>query len=65
MPEYPDGHFRLAQAYLAAGKTEKAREHGAAAVRLFPSEEHEKFLAALDKRIKEDAKPPSSNGQSR
>jgi tetratricopeptide (TPR) repeat protein len=48
----PDAHRRLANAYLAAGKLDKAREHFAEAVRLFPSEENEKSLAAMDARIK-------------
>jgi tetratricopeptide (TPR) repeat protein len=51
-PQYPDAHRRLAGAYLAAGKTEKAREHYAEAFRLFPSEENEKLLIAIDRRIK-------------
>jgi tetratricopeptide (TPR) repeat protein len=41
-PQYPDGHSRLAVAYLAAGKVEQAREHYAQAFRLFPSEENAK-----------------------
>lgn len=51
-PEYPEGHHRLAMAYLAAGKLQKARDHFAEAFRLFPSEENEKLLAAIDKRLK-------------
>jgi tetratricopeptide (TPR) repeat protein len=53
MPQYPEGHHRLASAYLAAGKIEQAREHYAQAFRLFPSEENEKLLIAIDRRIKE------------
>ena len=52
-PQYPEGHHRLTSAYLAVGKIEKAREHYARAFRLFPSEENEKLLIAMDKRIKE------------
>src|SRR5437899_3143573 len=37
-PQYPEGHHRLASAYLAAGKTKQAREHYAQAFHLFPSE---------------------------
>ena len=51
-PLYPDGHRRLAVAYLAAGRIEKAREHYAEAFRLFPSEENEKLLMAIEKRNK-------------
>ena len=51
-PQYPEGHLRLASAYLAAGKTEQAREHYAQAFQLFPSEENEKLLIAIEKRIK-------------
>jgi tetratricopeptide (TPR) repeat protein len=51
-PQYPDAHRRLAGAYLAAGKTDKAREHYAEAFHLFPSEENEKLLIAIDRRIK-------------
>jgi tetratricopeptide (TPR) repeat protein len=49
-PQYPEAHTRLAGAYLAAGKLDKAREHYAEAFRLFPCEENEKLLAAIDKR---------------
>lgn len=59
-PQYPEGHRRLAGAYLAAGNIEKAREHYAEAFRLFPSEENEKLLIAIDKRIKAENQPPSS-----
>ena len=51
-PLYPDAHHRLAAAYLASGNLEKAREHYAEAFRLFPSEENEKLLAAIEKRLK-------------
>jgi tetratricopeptide (TPR) repeat protein len=53
-PQYPDAHRRLAGAYLAAGKIEKAKEHYAEAFRLFPSEKNQKLLMAIDKRIKEE-----------
>jgi tetratricopeptide (TPR) repeat protein len=53
MPNYAEGHRRLASAYLAAGKVEQAREHFVQAFHLFPSEENEKLLAAIEKRIKE------------
>ena len=59
-PQYPEAHRRLAGAYLAAGKIEKAREHYAEAFRLFPSEENEKLLMAMDKRS--EAKNPQPNG---
>ena len=52
-PQYPEGHHRLASAYLASGKIEQAREHYAQAFRLFPSAENEKSLSAIDRRIKE------------
>jgi len=63
-PQYPEAHRRLAGAYLAAGKIEKAREHYAEAFRLFPSEENEKPLLAIDKRIKaENTRPDgTANG---
>ena len=57
-PQYPDAHRRLAGAYLAAGKIEKAREHYAEAVRLLPSEENEKALIAIDKRMKAENPQP-------
>jgi tetratricopeptide (TPR) repeat protein len=50
-PQSPEAHQRLARAYLACGDVEKAKEHFAEAFRLFPSEENEKLLAAIDKRI--------------
>lgn len=51
-PFYPEAHRRLAGAYLAAGSLEKARQHYAEAFRLFPSEENEKSLAAIERRMK-------------
>jgi tetratricopeptide (TPR) repeat protein len=51
-PLYPEAHRRLAGAYLAAGDLEKARQHYAEAFRLFPSDENEKSLAAIDRRLK-------------
>ena len=53
MPNYAEGHRRLASAYLAAGKIEQAREHFVQAFHLFPSDENEKLVTAIDKRIKE------------
>jgi len=61
-PQYPEGHHRLASAYLAAGKTEQAREHYAQAFHLFPSEDNEKFLIAIEKRIKEGSPNSAANG---
>jgi tetratricopeptide (TPR) repeat protein len=57
-PLYPDAHHRLAGAYLAAGKIQKAREQYAEAFRLLPSEENEKLLAAIDQRIKSENPKP-------
>jgi tetratricopeptide (TPR) repeat protein len=57
-PQYPDAHHRLAGAYLAAGKIEKAREQYAEAFRLLPSEENEKLLTAIDKRIEAEKPKP-------
>ena len=57
-PQYPDAHQSFADAYLAAGKIEKAREHYAEAFRLFPSEANEKRLMAIDKRIKAESLQP-------
>ena len=54
-PQYPEAHHRLATAYLAAGNLEKAKEHYAEAFRLFPSEENEKALSAIEKRVKADS----------
>ena len=53
-PQYPEAHQRLARAYLASGNIEKAKEHYAEAFRLFPSEENERLLAAIEKRRKAD-----------
>jgi tetratricopeptide (TPR) repeat protein len=53
-PQYPEAHQRLARAYLASGNIEKAKEHYAEAFRLFPSEENERLLAAIEKRSKAD-----------
>jgi Flp pilus assembly protein TadD len=49
-PLYPEAHERLAGAYLAAGRLEKAREHYAEAFRLFPSEENHRRLSAIETR---------------
>jgi len=54
-PQYPEAHHRLAGAYLASGNLEKAKQHYAEAFRLFPSEENEKLLSAIEKRIKADS----------
>ena len=53
-PLSPEAHQRLAAAYLASGNLAKAREHYAEAFRLFPSEENEKLLAAIEKRLQAD-----------
>lgn len=55
MPQYPEAHERLGRAYLAAGKVEKAKEQFAEAFRLFPSEENEKLLSAIEKRIRAES----------
>jgi tetratricopeptide (TPR) repeat protein len=57
MPYYVEGHQRLASAYLAAGKINQAKEHYEQAYRLFPSQENEKLLIAMEKRIKEGIQP--------
>jgi tetratricopeptide (TPR) repeat protein len=62
MPQYPEAHQRLAKAYVAAGNLEKAKEHYAEAFRLFPSEENEKLLNAIEKRLSSGNNP--SNGSS-
>jgi tetratricopeptide (TPR) repeat protein len=54
MPQYPEAHERLARAYLACGNLDKAKEHYAEAFRLFPSEENEKLLRAIENRVKAD-----------
>jgi len=50
-PQFPEGHRRLGMAYLVAGRLQKAREHFAEAVRLLPTEDNEKLLIAVDKRM--------------
>jgi len=50
-PQYPDGHRLLASAYLAAGKLDQAKEHYLRAFQLFPSEDHQKLVAAISRRI--------------
>ena len=54
-PQDWEAHERLARAYLAAGKLDKAKEHFAEAFRLFPSEANEKLLSAIEKRIKAES----------
>jgi tetratricopeptide (TPR) repeat protein len=58
-PLYPEAHRRLAGAYLAAGNLEEAREHYAEAFRLFPSEEHEKLLLAIERRVQAAKSQPN------
>lgn len=55
MPQDAEAHERLARAYLAAGKLDKSKEHFAEAFRLFPSEENEKLLSAIEKRIRAES----------
>lgn len=57
-PQHPEAHRRLAAAYLAAGNVEKAKTHYAEAFRLFPSEENEKLLVAIEKRSKAGTSRP-------
>jgi tetratricopeptide (TPR) repeat protein len=57
-PLYPDGHRRLAAAYLAAGQIEKAKQHYQEAHRLFPSKENQAALEAVEQRIKEQSPQP-------
>ncbi len=63
-PDSPEAHRRLAGAYLAAGRIQEAKYHCAAACRLFPSEENEKLLAAIEMRIKGENPQPdgAANG---
>ena len=49
-PLSPDGHIRLANAYLTAGDVTKAKTHYAEAVRLFPSEDNHALLNAVNQR---------------
>ena len=63
-PLYPEAHRRLAGAYLAAGNLERARQHYAEAFRLFPSEENEKSLAAIDRRLRSENPQPDGAGNS-
>jgi len=60
-PQHPEAHRRLAASYLAAGKIEKAKEHYAEAFRLFPSEENEQSLRAINKRIVLNKAQPEAN----
>lgn len=60
-PQLPENHRELATAYLTAGKLDKAKKHFAEAVRLFPSEENEKLLNAIEKRIKTEQWHPVTN----
>ncbi len=62
-PQYPEAHRRLAGAYLAAGKVEPARKHYAELFRLFPSEEYQKLLIAVEKRSQADKAQPVPAGK--
>ncbi len=61
-PQSPEAHQRLAGAYVAAGKLDKAKEHYAEAFRLFPSEENQQLLSAIEKRINAET-PPAATPQ--
>jgi tetratricopeptide (TPR) repeat protein len=54
-PQDWEAHKRLGKAYLTSGTLDKAKEHFAEAYRLFPSEENEKVLGAIEKRIKAES----------
>jgi len=56
-PQYPRGRTQLAWAYVAAGRIKEARAQYAEAVRLFPWEDYEKLLVAIDKRIAAENPP--------
>ena len=60
-PQYPEAHQRLARAYVAAGKLDRAKEHYAEAFRLFPSEDNEKSLSAIEKRLSNGSTNGTSN----
>ena len=53
-PLSPDGHIRLANAYLTIGDVTNANTHYTEAVRLFPSEDYQKLLNALTKRMEQE-----------
>lgn len=63
-PLDPEAHRRLARAYLAAGDVKNARQHYAEAFRLFPSEENENLVEAIERRIKANPSLPddAANG---
>lgn len=60
-PLHPEAHQRLAGAYLAAGRLPEARKHYAEAYRLFPSEQNEKKVIAIDKRIQAESSRSDDN----
>lgn len=57
-PDFPDGHARLANAYLAAGDLAEAKAHLLEAFRLLPSEKNRELLDAVNKRIGQEKSPP-------
>jgi tetratricopeptide (TPR) repeat protein len=61
-PQYPEAHRRLAGAYLAAGRIEEAKKHYEEAFRLFPSDENEKLVAAIRKRIQAEDTHAAASG---
>lgn len=54
-PDYPEGHFKLAEAYLAKGDTLNAQKHFQTAYTLFPTKEYQESLDAINQRIKSKA----------
>ncbi|SRR5258708_38694257 len=53
-PQAPDAHRRMADVYLSAGKLQKAREQYVEARRLFPSEQNDDLVKAMDKRLSDE-----------
>lgn len=54
MPDYYEGHLKLGQIYLVQGKLEQAKYHFTRAYELFPLDEHQRFIEAVQKRIEQE-----------
>ena len=60
-PNYYYGHSFLGSIYLAMGDTKQAEAQYARAYELFPSEENEKSLRAVRKRLEQSAPEPRTS----
>lgn len=59
-PLSPDGHIRMANAYLTNGDITNAMTHYREAVRLFPTEDNQRLLNAVTQRMDQENPQPAA-----